>query len=65
MLRTELHFVIGQQGEIQSTIKGAKGNCCKDIMSDVRELGEVTRESYTHEYFETQGCMLLHTNLIR
>ena len=53
MNRKEIHFVIDQEGNIQSTIKGLKGPTCSAITEAFRDLGQVIEQQQTNEYFES------------
>jgi hypothetical protein len=70
MQRTELHFIIDSEGNIQSVVKGVKGNGCKILIEDIKKLGQTVHESSTGEFYEKEqnqsrilGRTLLLTNL--
>lgn len=52
MQRMEIHFIIDRHGNIQSVVKGVKGNGCKAIVEEIKKLGHTVRESPTGEFFE-------------
>jgi len=39
MQRTELHFIIDSEGNIQSIVKGVKGDGCRILVEDIKKLG--------------------------
>ena len=63
MQRTELHFIIDSQGNIQSAVKGVKGNSCKVLIEGIKKLGEVVHESPTGEFYETELKAIIRSNL--
>lgn len=60
MLRMELHFIIDSHGNIQSIVKGVKGNRCKALMEEIKELGHAVSESPTGEFFDGEENAILH-----
>jgi hypothetical protein len=65
MQRTELHFIIDPKGNIQSVVKGMKGNRCKILIEDIKKLGQTVQESPTGELFEEALYTTIHTNSIK
>jgi hypothetical protein len=63
MQRTELHFIIDREGNIQSIVKGVKGNGCKILVEDIKKLGQTVRESPTGEFYEKEQNAIIRTNL--
>ena len=63
MQRMELHFIIDCHGNIQSVVKGVKGNGCKVLIEDIKKLGQTVNESPTGELFETEQKAIIRTNL--
>jgi hypothetical protein len=63
MQRMELHFIIDCHGNIQSAVKGVKGNGCKVLIEDIKKLGQTVKESPTGEFFETEQQAIIRTNL--
>ena len=51
MQRKEIYFIIDNEGNIASTIKGIKGASCADVADEIKNLGEVLQEDRTDEYF--------------
>jgi hypothetical protein len=51
MQRTELHFTIDREGNIQSVVKGVKGSGCKILIEDIKKLGQAVHESPTGEFY--------------
>ena len=60
MKRMEIHFIIDGQGNIQTTVKGVKGNGCKAIAEEIKKLGHAVGESPTGEYFEGKEKAVIH-----
>lgn len=60
MQRMEIHFIIDGQGNIQSTVKGVKGNGCKALAEEIKELGHAVDESPTGEFFEGKEEAVIH-----
>jgi hypothetical protein len=56
----EIHFIIDGQGNIQSTVKGVKGNGCKALTEEIKKLGHVVGESSTGEFFEEKEKAVIH-----
>jgi hypothetical protein len=52
MNRSEIHFVIDRDGNIQSTIKGIKGSGCGTIAAEIEKLGRVAKQERTKAYYE-------------
>jgi Protein of unknown function (DUF2997) len=52
MHRTEIHFVIDRDGNIQSTIKGIKGSGCGTLAAEIEKLGRVAKLERTQEFHE-------------
>ncbi len=50
MQRMEIHFIIDCHGNIQSVVKGVKGNGCKVLIEDIKKLGQTVNESPTGEF---------------
>ncbi len=63
MQRTELHFIIDIQGNIQSAVKGVKGAGCNVLIEDIKKLGKVTQESPTSEFFAKEQDITIHANV--
>ena len=63
MQRMEIHFIIDCHGNIQSVVKGVKGNGCKVLIEDIKKLGQTVNESPTGEFFETEQKAIIRTNL--
>lgn len=63
MQRTEIHFIIDCLGNIQSVVKGAKGNGCKVLIEDIKKLGQAVHESPTGEFYEKEQETIIRTNL--
>jgi len=55
MNRKEIHFEISPEGEIQFTVKGIRGKGCEAVAQALNELGEVTGEEKTSEYYQQQA----------
>ena len=53
MKRKEIHFVIAQDGNIQTTIKGIRGSGCSVIAEEFKSLGQVTEQKQTNEFYES------------
>lgn len=60
MQRMELHFIIDSHGNIQSVVKGVKGNGCKALMEEIKKLGHAVNESPTGEFFEGKEKTIIH-----
>jgi hypothetical protein len=52
MHRSEIHFVIDRDGNIQSTIKGIKGSGCGTIAAEIEKLGRAAWQEKTPEFHE-------------
>jgi hypothetical protein len=63
MQRTELQFIIDQEGNIQSIVKGVKGNGCRILVEDIKKLGQPVRESPTGEFFESEHNIFVRNDL--
>jgi hypothetical protein len=63
MARTELHFIIDRQGNIQSVVKGVKGGGCKVLIEDIKKLGQTVKESPTGELYEKEQNAILRISL--
>jgi len=63
MQRMEIHFIIDCHGNIQSVVKGVKGNSCKVLIEGIKKLGDVVHESPTGEFFETEQKAIIRNNL--
>ena len=63
MQRMEIHFIIDCHGNIQSVVKGVKGNGCKSLAREIKNLGQMVHESPTGEFFETEQKAIIRTNL--
>lgn len=61
MQRTEMHFIIDREGNIQSVIKGAKGGGCKLLTADIKKLGKTILESSTGEFYEDEKKAVIRT----
>jgi hypothetical protein len=49
----ELEIVIDQEGSVQITVKGAKGDACLDTTQQLEEaIGEVEERTFSAEYYE-------------
>ena len=55
MNRQEIHFEISRNGEIQFTVKGIQGKGCEALAQALHELGEVTREEKTSDFYRQQA----------
>jgi hypothetical protein len=64
MNRSEIHFVIDRDGNIQSTIKGIKGSGCGTIAAEIKKLGRVAKQEKTQEFHERCGGQSSLLNLI-
>jgi hypothetical protein len=53
MNRREIHFEIDGNGNIKSIIKGIKGSSCTSIAADLENLGQVTDQLPTNEFYES------------
>jgi hypothetical protein len=60
MQRMEIHFIIDGQGNIQSVVKGIKGNGCKTLTEEIKKLGHAVGESPTGEFFEGNEKAVIH-----
>ncbi len=60
MQRMEMHFIIDSHGNIQSVVKGVKGNGCKVLMEEIKKLGQAVNESPTGEFFEEGQKAIIH-----
>lgn len=60
MQRMEIHFIIDRHGNIQSVVKGVKGNGCKALMEKIKKLGHAKSESPTGEFFEGKENAIIH-----
>lgn len=61
MKRKEIQFVIDRKGNVKTTVKGVQGAGCASLLEPFLELGRVTDEQRTADYYaacETQ--VLLH-----
>ena len=65
MNRTEIHFVIDRDGNIQSTIKGIKGSGCSTIAAKIEKLGRVAKQERTKEFYERCDGQTTCLNLSR
>ena len=65
MQRMEIHFIIDCHGNIQSVVKGVKGNGCKVLIEDIKKLGQTVNESPTGEFFETEQDAIVQARLSR
>lgn len=63
MQRTELHFIIDSQGNIQSVVKGVKGGGCRVLVEEIEKLGHKVLESPTGEFFENEEKSMVRTRL--
>jgi hypothetical protein len=63
MQRTELHFIIDQEGNIQSVVKGLKGDGCRVLIENIKKLGQIVRESPTGEFFESEQNIFLRNDI--
>ena len=62
MQRTELHFIIDREGNIQSVVKGVKGRGCKILIEDIKKLGQTVHESPTGEFYEKEQNAIISNN---
>ena len=60
MQRMEIHFTIDCHGNIQSVVKGVKGNSCQALMEEIKKLGRAVNESRTGEFFEGKENAAIH-----
>ena len=60
MQRMELHFIIDRHGNIQSIVKGVKGDGCKALVEQIKKLGHAVSESPTGEFFEGKEKTIIH-----
>jgi hypothetical protein len=62
MNRTEIHFVIDRDGNIESTIKGMKGSGCSTVAAEIENLGRVVKHERTKAFYERceQESNVLH-----
>ena len=51
MQRKEIYFIIDNEGNIASTIKGIKGASCADVADEIKRIGKVLQEKRTDEFF--------------
>ena len=65
MNRKEIHFVIDQGGNIQSSIKGIKGSTCSAIAEEFSDLGQVIEQHQTNEFYEPGNSSKLSLDLTR
>jgi hypothetical protein len=65
MQRMEIHFIIDCHGNIQSVVKGVKGNGCKVLIEEVKKLGHTDKESPTGELFEKEQGAIVAAKLGR
>lgn len=63
MTRTELHFIIDREGNIQSVVKGMQGRGCSVLIEDIKKLGRTVHESPTGEFHENERPAIVHTRL--
>ena len=63
MQRMEIHFIIDCHGNIQSVVKGVKGNGCKVLIEDIKKLGQTVNKFPTGELFETEQKAIIRNNL--
>jgi hypothetical protein len=52
--KSEIEFIIAPDGNVEFTVKGAKGKQCVPIAELFKVLGEVDAEQATSEYYETE-----------
>lgn len=51
----ELEIVIDQEGTVEITVKGAKGDACLDATQQLEEaIGEIEKRTFSAEYYEPQ-----------
>ena len=65
MQRMEIHFIIDSQGNIQSVVKGVKGNGCKVLIEDIKKLGQTVHESPTGEFLEKEQNTIIQATTAR
>ncbi len=65
MQRTELHFIIDSEGNIQSIVKGVKGDGCRILIEDIKKLGQTVRENPTGELYEQEREAVIRNKLNR
>ena len=63
MQRTEIQFIIDQEGYIQSIVKGVKGSGCKILIEDIKKLGQAVHESPTGEFYEKEQNAIIRAIL--
>ena len=47
-----IEIVITPEGEVKSTVKGVKGTACHEISKWLDDLGKVTHDSKTPDYYQ-------------
>lgn len=52
--KSEIEFIIAPDGNVEFTVKGAKGKQCVPIAELFKVLGEVDTDQATPEYYETE-----------
>jgi hypothetical protein len=52
MPKHTINIVIGEDGKIQSTIKGVAGPACKDIAKFLNNLGTLEEDKTTEDYYK-------------
>jgi len=59
--REELDIVLNADGTVKIHVKGARGKKCLEVMKKIeKELGFVTEQRYTPEYYETDTESQVH-----
>lgn len=53
-IRQEIEFIILPDGNVQLTVKGAKGAQCIPIADLFKVLGEMTTEQSTSEFYDRE-----------
>ncbi len=53
MQSTELEFIIDTDGNVQTTVRGVKGPGCSEIVEKLNDLGTVTRQEKTGDFYKT------------
>jgi hypothetical protein len=52
MQKQEIEILVHPDGSVEYTIQGVKGSACEGISALLEQLGQVTREERTGEYYE-------------
>jgi hypothetical protein len=62
--KEELDIVLNADGSIKIHVKGLKGKKCLDVMKRIeKELGYVTEQRHTSEYYETETESQVHRRI--